>query len=630
MPISHTLAPAFDQIINLIEIRVRYLISHKIYLFKMARNEINQEDIVGYAQDIFNVKVTPKEFQISYLPVLEKTLSERINFFKEIRRIASLKNTQAIAILNLILDYEMRYSISSRDRIKSKDVEIQEKLSATFHELDSLKLLHTQLQPILPPNYEQLAQTIKFKDRTSKKKRIRNGEEFHQSSVNISFLEPISQGVNVNEVLIDLLKEVTEIKSPFKKDFSHELTQVTLAEKSISATIAEYKSKFQEHKETIQKIENHVNTFFAVDQHYQKIIDIINNFKTQVNYALSLTNAYKNFVIEGRKKLNEINSSFAATHQLFKDLKSGKKTFITTSFVESDFDSVIEIIAIIKKRLNDEFPQEISTLEELEIFTIECNRSMDEVLGQIKGMNASLTTCFEQVKQMEAEQLRQAQEQQVKNEKRQLELLEQRKREQDNFAQTQKEKLEQFRHEVNQKREDKKLAQMRDQAKSEVDTPEKQTPTYKNVAMEAMLNALKPKHVALLREILEGKRGIKYKKIHSLITKHLGGTISEVGNGSSHKRIQLENYITDMITHTHATGGMARPHGKAHNPEELSYFNIDLVKIVLINAKITLDVVAELEKNLEKHKMNASINSHSFFSLEKDEGTSQSEYNYTT
>ncbi len=118
-----------------------------------------------------------------------------------------------------------------------------------------------------------------------------------------------------------------------------------------------------------------------------------------------------------------------------------------------------------------------------------------------------------------------------------------------------------------------------------------------------------------MSDILEGKRGVNFKKVSSLITSKLGGTISEIGNGSSHKRIELQSYITEMVTQTGVVGGASRPHEKGHNPEKLSKFNLNLIKSVLVNAGITLEVVKDLEKKLEQRNARNSENPASFFSL---------------
>lgn len=135
-----------------------------------------------------------------------------------------------------------------------------------------------------------------------------------------------------------------------------------------------------------------------------------------------------------------------------------------------------------------------------------------------------------------------------------------------------------------------------------------------NPKIESYLEKLREEDLFLIQDIYNLKRGLKYHDITNLIVNQLGGEVVEIGNGSSHKRIYLNNLYSEIYTHAGdesegksakesvATGGMFKPHGKSHNSNELSFYNIKLIRETLVRASITPEKCIQAKEALSQLK----------------------------
>jgi len=160
-----------------------------------------------------------------------------------------------------------------------------------------------------------------------------------------------------------------------------------------------------------------------------------------------------------------------------------------------------------------------------------------------------------------------------------------------------------YKEKIAAKRTEKKVQNSIDAVEKAADRVEavQSITTYKNLDVEEILLSMSDDYFNLLMDLFEFKKGVKYSRVCDLITNQFGGSIEEIGNGSSHKRICLDKYLVDIISSQSSTsvssssyqvvGGFYKPHGKAHNSGEMSRFNMELVVNTFIKAGITKELL---------------------------------------
>ncbi|HVY54082.1 MAG TPA: hypothetical protein VHA13_06135, partial [Gammaproteobacteria bacterium] len=182
-----------------------------------------------------------------------------------------------------------------------------------------------------------------------------------------------------------------------------------------------------------------------------------------------------------------------------------------------------------------------------------------------------------------------------------------------NFFDERQRQLQEYKSEVQRNRElsqqqklEKHPVYVKPEVSSSVNLPV-------NMDIAYCIGKLHDHDIDLIKSIQILERGIKYRQVENLITSKLGGSIVEIGNGSSHKRIYLNSLYSEICTQTDegsntslastatvSTGGMYRPHGHAHNSGELSFFNIKLIRNALVRAGITIENIEKIRKESQK------------------------------
>lgn len=118
-----------------------------------------------------------------------------------------------------------------------------------------------------------------------------------------------------------------------------------------------------------------------------------------------------------------------------------------------------------------------------------------------------------------------------------------------------------------------------------------------NEDIVSILQTLKPKKYALLRKIVFCERGVTFAEAKNII-KSCHGTICEIGNGSSHKRIVLGNHSMLMASHS-TKGTIVEPHGKKQKMPGLSNFNLSRVADTFHRAGFTKERLRQYEQERE-------------------------------
>lgn len=132
-----------------------------------------------------------------------------------------------------------------------------------------------------------------------------------------------------------------------------------------------------------------------------------------------------------------------------------------------------------------------------------------------------------------------------------------------------------------------------------------------NDEMMQRVRGLNQGYLNMIRSILtKGPRpDIKYNEVCSLIVNQLGGEITEIGNGSSHKRIRLASLYGEMygcagddtaqVKFPVITGGFFAAHKKGHNDRYLNLVHIELLQKLFDQLGLTLALIDEIDNSVQ-------------------------------
>lgn len=159
---------------------------------------------------------------------------------------------------------------------------------------------------------------------------------------------------------------------------------------------------------------------------------------------------------------------------------------------------------------------------------------------------------------------------------------------------------------------------------SKIDSNHENAPTQNKEHVADFLSKFSTKVLDLLGKISSQQYGLKYEEIKNLIVNQLGGKVEEIGNGSSHKRIVLDDISAIMVSHNTGErpidetsqkqnrqqrrqaqraakkqnqptvkGTMVKSHGKRHNSGILSHFNLKRVAEIFAKAGYTQECIEQ-------------------------------------
>ncbi len=455
---------AYEHLQNVIEAHYRYLLGHKLYLTRIANNEIGVEDIVDYLKDIFNLRINPEHFKKNNLATLQITLHDRLNVFKELIRIVKNGNEQAILTLALILEYEIQcskiYSLAH-----SISVQLKSKVLFAFHEIDFLRVLQAELKQILPANYSRLLKTIKFKEQLKQERHVSASGIIETRKVSISIdtcWEPLLQEILDKQPLI--IPKISNPKMTRDKSFSSKSSAHSECFEVVGLVqriekIKKEKIKSRAEQTDLQLMENHVDVFLAVEPYYQQLFYVVTNWNKKINHDNNIEK-YQAFIKTSTNKLNKINSYLNRAYETF--LRSVSTSVFGAKndrVKKEDFGSLKEKIGIITKVLNVPRNHLPNGINNLEVFVSENERLIQEVFVECKRLHHSMINYSSETQPSQLENLK-AEQCHLLETKIEIECIttehktlfeESRKI----FIQEQKVKLDAFRAEVNKKKEEK-------------------------------------------------------------------------------------------------------------------------------------------------------------------------------
>lgn len=607
---------SFDELVKVIEGHSHYLSHHASYIKKIEAGLVSEEDIQCYLEDVFQIKkITKDEFVKAILPTLKDTIKIRISDNNELLQSTKMEDKdQALCYCHFILNFQLTFITVQKNIARSKEVHYLDKIQSAFNSYDDLKFLQKSLENKLPSYISDFNTVFIIKEKFETKYSRKNIMEKDYSAVRnihweafgrnlklelgktLSFFQGVGNNAKVPAEFLTLLQYIKDIGVQDKKnraDFKKDLTEEQEA------------SIFKEN----------IELFFRVNPLFQKLQDWIKNEKQAATDRKILIEFYKEITAKTKSELTILKKQYQVCINL---LNQDKRNSELEKELEKNLKSLQKTINKLSQQLPEECPLELKTKDEIEEKLNNFYETQHQVVKKLDEIHQKLIEYHQEMKTLAA--AKKAESERVEQEKiallqKQCEELAEKK------AGYQKFKDDQLKKKEERKQSRERLAE----STTAMNDVSQNVTLFKNVVMEDLLNKLSSNHLILLKSILMLEIGATYDDVYYLITNHLGGKISEIGNGSSHKRIQLEKFYVEMITSgveveiensKLAVGGFFKPHGKAHNSGLLSRFNLELVQQTFLKAGITLELIEKLELNKQSSKEENSLSmSSSFLSI---------------
>ncbi len=326
---------------------------------------------------------------------------------------------------------------------------------------------------------------------------------------------------------------------------------------------------------------------------FEKLYPVINAHLNYLRTRKKRVSRYNLCKLEIDKKLMQLQAQFLNVKNMVKKIKPLKDALD---------DEYRELQSIMAHLWPSEIPENLAEDSNTE-------QTIDFMLDKsLKNLDEFLTKLNETEQKLVASQEKQLQTMIIAEENKLLAASHEARL----FKQDQMQKQQQFEDEVAAKRKEKLLPEPLSSQNQTSQTAsvqkESQLTTYLNTDFVINFRKLKRSKKELLKKVLNQEDGLRYTKILSLFIK-LGGTIEEIGNGSSHKRLKLPQVEMTLTSDLNApneapvvTGGLFRP-GDPMIPQA----GLELINDLFSKAGITLTLIELLEsEDIAVNNNNAS------------------------
>lgn len=581
-------------ILELIENRLRFFLELKIYLSKIRANQIEAEELIQFLRDVVGINITAvhKEKE-NLIELIVDKVELQFRSYRELKQCFNIEDKRlSLNVFKLLLDLNLSFSRISASQLKDKEkkLTLDSKVALAFSDYDFFKELTTIFKQLIPSEMIRLDKLICIKEPALKQQKTGT---LLEGTIDVHF------GVKWKPFKLALVNRVQRLQqytqqghtnftleeaAPFFEKFGRLVEQT--AENEI----------FKAQESNFDLLKRQASLFFDYEEIFNSIDLLEKEMKTTAE----------------KIKINDkINQQYQKEQRQFTTITDHLKTKIAevAALFKDKFKQSDRPFAEFKLML-DALQEDISHYSQSSALS-DSQNSLEELLNssaQLKSQGVTLEAQIATLKQIfhetslaqEAQALAQeASLAQLKAEEEKIKIAD--------FFKERQVKLQAYKLQIEMSRQSKleqsKQAQeampSRDEAKDESSSSHSTV----NQEIEYFLKKLHEDDVQMIQAIFELKRGLTYKTAKNLIINKLGGSISEIGNGSSHKRIRLNHLYSEFYTHAEteepslldgssasasvATGGMFKPHGRAHNPGELSFFNIKLLRTVLERANIT-------------------------------------------
>lgn len=636
---------SFQEIQEIIKARYTYFLNLSKYMQDVNESKISEEDTEDFLLDVLGFHLKPSDpMRKSIFDSLKILIANKLETYKSLILATLIKNQdQSICLLNILLDVKISESKLGKRIISCKNITKEYKLSFIFHDYDWFTSLQSSLSPHIPSINNALRKNILVRELTQQDLDEQNNLKRFNSICAIRWKNILKEiKFQINEIDRNMPIEV-KIEEDKIKSFMDQITPTMKRNRKNAASLVQ---------QVISKTKENLSESASDNSHGSR------DKKMSILF-LTVSEKIASKLIENNSALNKISSM----DEYYKYLKTNVEfyfelhpilmehySFLSECKIENDLIREKENFKKFYVQIKDVICLQIDELEKDRVFfqkklvRIEENPAKDltqfnatkELLNSItkdmptlKNDWPALTTHVDKAIVLESakttrgkieelsQQMRQIRElcksleeqitmiqrsSQKKQEKLEQERKEALKKERCEFFASQEEKIKRHKDRIEAQKQEKKFLESK--AVVQTNPVETLTRIYKNVEFEQCLHQLSIYHLELLRSIHLKKKGIKYHEVYSLITNQLGGKIKEIGNGSSHKRIELARCYIEIIsqsskdetidiinTESKVIGGFFKPHGDPHTSGLLSRFNLSLISDVLNKAGITLGLI---------------------------------------
>lgn len=620
--IELTIDHCIIEVETIIETRISYLFSHYKYLRGIQKGEICLEDKQAYFVDIFGLKLSIDEINNNVLMQLIEVVEIHLRLYQELRKATHFENKEiATSLLYVLIDYQFGHSFHLKKIMDSKLVNKEYKFQAAFNDYNILKLLKNILKPFLSESYTALSQIIVVRGIFEQKKEIRGTETTFRNAVSYRWDEfgkkivklikaraelknETPRNESKNTVRKEKQQEFIQFLSQAPKDFPQEQLQSFMQVFQMAGLV---KQRMQLNKnaptgtdiERLALLRENVLFFYESYPIFSKFTNLVTSYSAQLD-AINLKNKavkyYNNTATQIKSSIVDLLEKLSSVANRIHALVVDEQYQQTVSSIQENLSAMKENLEEVYSLWSKECPEEIKNNKEVEELENEFNKNCKKIEVKLKKFSSfcnqigkvpslSTTNKTDEIIRLNYEENKRQREQRV------------------HYLNQRAEENKAYKDNVNRKREEKSQL-----ARYSAILPRKEiqfSTIHKNENMEKLLDQLSDYHINLIKSILRHEKNIKSSEVYTLITNHLGGTISEIGNGSSHKRIQLQKAYVEIITYTDgsrdnvtdkAVGGFFRQHSKGHNSQELCKFNLKLIADVFAKANLSLDAMDELVK----------------------------------
>jgi hypothetical protein len=524
------------------------LLNHSSYITKIEKDEISKDDIHEYINDILGFsKFTDEEFKSLILPAMKLIINEKIDVCKGLYSLSEIQDdTIKIITLYILLERESKASSIYKSIKNSKSASKPSRIITAFHNFYFFKDLLKKIQPHLPPIYEKLSMFLNIKEVV-----IEKNNRFYLYIVTFDWERLIRDFENIrNETLNINNNKCTDINREKEKAAkileSGRVSNLTLynfvnAIKLIRERIPKKKYVEINFLDIANKIRDDVKSFIEINPIMVTAYVLLGFIKDSIDID-------KEIIAEYRKTTERIEDKLIKLEKTYQSVVNRIKNNIEDQ-EKDQLSAIASEIEQIKNEWPSQCPTTIIKLGQIEKSYNEIKYKIKLAMSLLFNLEKKFINRYNELKN-ESETFKQ---ESVQNEEQIREPNLEHIEEKNKFAEEQQEKIKNYKDEVAKNRKDKekqKYSRLLSSSSfiNSVDNDDKdKTVIYKNSEIDALLKKLSSNNLKLLKAILAHERGITFNQVCNLITNHLGGSVSEIGNGSAHKRIELQKYTMKII-----------------------------------------------------------------------------------
>lgn len=565
----------------------KYLMAHHAYIVDINDGKVSQDKVSHYMQETYNVKLD--ESVTSILNYAKIIFGIEIKSYKSIDRLMDIFENQheytEESIDKAILTFKIFCQLNSA-KTEMVDYNWTKQLKNTQFPNLKTKLLDTlglkyssylgnYIDSFVPGQYQGILQVIQFKKRSfdyfsgyydvtlnwhsyvqPKKeglltiiKEMNKRIELQEERATFNIVEKMLTKIDDHSFEDEFNKFMEPRKEKYKKELQNKVAGLIVEVNPATTHGIGLNILFKQVME-VENIKNSHTVKNSITVEPENALEFIQNIINkcyEIYHTLDKCKAYieKEYrLIKLNEELNRKENNIKTKINTLKKSMDDVKTSDVFTKLQEIPDKVDNQLALIERSVNEmekQYRYLFSSVDELTEGSI--NQFYEETCAKEKDVTTAIETLHSELNSIyiEAEERREAK--QKKQEEREARRLEEIESERKQYQSEADEKIKNRHEQVAKKRAEAKLNAVNKQ--KPLPTPN-ETIKFINEGLENRFLALSSSDFRLLNNIVNKSAGVNYEAALTLIRK-LGGSVSEIGNGSSHKCIELDKLIIEVF-----------------------------------------------------------------------------------